>query len=229
VPVIPIGSTCVKIPLFVNPEARWRWNHVSFENDGMPKVGVRVLRIGDRLICCTLYKRKAQMRNKGFNIFNVFFTSLVVAESQLGNNMLVFWSRNNGLWARSEGDVIWNRLDPTETVRRTRTNKVSDMTISSWTSVDPFRKYLLIGGAIGGIVPQWTMIIINFTPVIVGSFVSGGAKERHEVVHVLHLLGSVELCANRSFCSPTIDVVEPHLFPSRGFVSNKLTTIHELI
>ena len=77
-----------------------------------------------RLICRTLAKRKAQMRNKGLNIFNVFFTSLVVAKNQLGNDMLVFGSRDNGLWGRSEGDVIWNRLDPTKTVRRTRTNTV---------------------------------------------------------------------------------------------------------
>jgi hypothetical protein len=73
------------------------------------------------------------------------------------------------------------------------------------------------------------MLIINDAPVIVGSFVPGAAKERQEVVHILHLLGSVELCADRSFCSPTIDVVEPHLFPSRGLVSNKVMTIHELI
>ena len=84
-----------------------------------------------RLICRTLAKRKAQMRNKGLNIFNVFFTSLVVAENQLGNDMLVFGSRDNGLWGRSEGDIIWNRLDPTETERRTRTNTVSDTTMPS--------------------------------------------------------------------------------------------------
>ena len=89
--------------------------------------------------------------------------------------------------------------------------------------------YLLITGAIGSIVPQWTIRIINDAPVIVGGFVPGAAKERQEVVHILHLRGSVELCADRFFCSPTIDVVEPHLFPSRGLVSNKVTTIHELI
>jgi hypothetical protein len=118
--MIPIGSTCVKIELLANFEARWRWNHISFENDGMLVVAA----IADRLICSTLAKRKAQMRNKGFNVFNVLFTRVVVPENQLGNNMLVFGSRYNGLWGRSEGDVIWNRLDPTKTVRRTRTNTV---------------------------------------------------------------------------------------------------------
>jgi hypothetical protein len=227
--VIPIGSTCVKKELLANLKVRWRWNHVSFENHGIPIVAI----ITDRLICRTSAKRKAQMRNKGFNVFIVFFTCLVVAENQLGNNMLVFGSRDNGLWERSEEDVTWNRLDPTETVRRTRTNTVSDMTMSSMSKHrsmrNPFLKYLLIGGAIGGIVPQRTILIINDTPVIVGSFVPGAAKERQEVVHILHLLGSVERCANRFFCSPTIDVVDPHLFPSRGFVSNKVTTIDELI
>jgi hypothetical protein len=67
-------------------------------------------RFADRLICRTLAKRKTQMRNKGFNIFNVFFTSLVVAESQLGNNMLVFGSRDNGLWGRSEGSSFGTGL-----------------------------------------------------------------------------------------------------------------------
>ena len=73
------------------------------------------------------------------------------------------------------------------------------------------------------------MCIINDTPVIVGSFVSGATKERQEVVHILHLVGTVKLCANRFICSPSIDVVEPRLLPSRGFVSNKVTTIDELI
>ena len=103
------------------------------------------------------------------------------------------------------------------------------MSLCGQALIQSFGKYLLIGGAISSIIPQWTMLVINDTPVIVGGFVPGAAKERKKVVHVVHLVGGVELCANRFLCSPTIDIVEPKLFPWRGLISNKVTTIHGVL